>query len=258
MASPQELNFLYNLFPLIGTLFVIAGGVILLNQHFRKNLYKQKLEQEEIRNQHQLQLLKSTIDAQEVERQRIAKDLHDELGAMLSMARMQIKQMQKQDYFAAKNSLDNLQEIIETSLASTRRICYQLMPPQLERYGLASALESLEEQVNATQKTQASITFKANFPRFSNAIELGLYRVISELVNNTLKHAEATQLSAEFEITDNLLTCRYHDNGVGISIDSEGKGLGMNSMDARIGALGGNFELVKAENGFSCFIKIPF
>jgi signal transduction histidine kinase len=94
-------------------------------------------------------------------------------------------------------SLENLQEIVETSLASTKRICYQLMPPQLERYGLETSLEALAEQINAVEKTQAFITISDNFPRFSNAIELGLYRIVSELANNTLKHSGASEVSVD-------------------------------------------------------------
>ena len=197
METTTEVTLLTILVPLASVISIISIGVILLNQHFRKNLYKQKLEQEEIKIRHQQELLRSTIGAQEQERQRIANDLHDELGAMLSMARMQIKQLQKQPGSIANTSLENLQEIVETSLASTKRICYQLMPPQLERYGLETSLEALAEQINAVEKTQAFITISDNFPRFSNAIELGLYRIVSELANNTLKHSGASEVSVD-------------------------------------------------------------
>lgn len=257
MASAEELSFLLTLLPVIGTISIIGVGVILLNQHFRKNLYKQKLEQEEIKIRHQQELLRSTIGAQEQERQRIANDLHDELGAMLSMARMQIKQLQKQQSLLGNTSLENLQEIVETSLASTKRICYQLMPPQLERYGLETSLEALAEQINAVEKTRAFITISDNFPRFSNAIELGLYRIVSELANNTLKHSGASELNVVVSTSVDEITCTYCDNGIGTKPGANSKGLGMRSLHARAEALGGKFIVSDNTPGFNCIVHIP-
>jgi len=256
MEPAQSIDFLTTLFPLAMVMFVIALGVILLNQHFRKNLYQQKLEQEEIKSQHQQELLRSAIAAQEQERQRIANDLHDELGAMLSMARMQILQFQKKENGTITNT-ENLLELIETSLASTRRICYQLMPPQIERYGLVASLRSLEANVNSTNETVASVNYPPEFPRFSNAIELGMYRIISELVNNTLKHAKASQLTITLT-ADKELTCNYTDNGIGLAHSPEGSGLGLKSMRARVEALEGSFDISEQGAGFNCTIKIPF
>jgi len=256
MEQTQGINFLTTLFPLAMVMFVIALGVILLNQHFRKNLYQQKLEQEEIKNQHQQELLRSAIAAQEQERQRIANDLHDELGAMLSMARMQILQFQKKENNTTNT--ENLLELIETSLASTRRICYQLMPPQIERYGLVASLQSLKANVNSTNETSASFTYPSDFPRFSNAMELGVYRIVSELVNNTLKHAKAKQLMITLILTDSELICSYSDNGVGLTDAAEGSGLGLKSMRARVEALQGIFVISEQGTGFNCAIKIPF
>ena len=257
METTTEVTLLTLLVPLASVISIISIGVILLNQHFRKNLYKQKLEQEEIKIRHQQELLRSTIGAQEQERQRIANDLHDELGAMLSMARMQIKQLQKQQSLLGNTSLENLQEIVETSLASTKRICYQLMPPQLERYGLETSLEALAEQINAVEKTQAFITISDNFPRFSNAIELGLYRIVSELANNTLKHSGASELRVDVSTSADEITCRYRDNGIGIKPGANSKGLGMRSLHARAEALGGSFVVSGNTPGFNCIVRIP-
>jgi signal transduction histidine kinase len=257
METTTEVTLLTILVPLASVISIISVGVILLNQHFRKNLYKQKLEQEEIKIRHQQELLRSTIGAQEQERQRIANDLHDELGAMLSMARMQIKQLQKQPGSIANTSLENLREIVETSLASTKRICYQLMPPQLERYGLETSLEALAEQINAVEKTQAFITIGDNFPRFPNAIELGLYRIVSELANNTLKHSGATELNVYFSTSVDEITCKYRDNGIGIKAGASTKGLGMRSLHARAEALGGKFIVSDNDPGFNCIVHIP-
>lgn len=257
METTTEVTLPTLLVPLASVISIISVGVILLNQHFRKNLFKQKLEQEEIKIRHQQELLRSTIGAQEQERQRIANDLHDELGAMLSMARMQIKHLQKQPRLVDDSSLENLQEIIETSLASTKRICYQLMPPHLERYGLKISLEALAEQIKEVEKTQVFLTMSNNFPRFPNAIELALYRIVAELTNNTLKHSGASELNVDVSTSVDEITCNYRDNGIGIKAGASSKGLGMRSLHARAEALGGKLIVSDNDDGFNCIVHIP-
>ncbi len=89
MGADNQVTFINTLLPFAGILFLIALGVVFLTQQFRKNLYRQQLEQEELKKKHQVELLRSNIQAQEEERKRIAQDMHDELGAALSITRMQ-------------------------------------------------------------------------------------------------------------------------------------------------------------------------
>src|SRR2546421_9007317 len=96
MEQAQDVNFFYTLLPTAGIVFAIAVGVIFLYLHFRKNLFQQMLEQEEMKNKYQNDLLRSSIEVQEEERKRIAQDMHDELGATLSIARMQLVQIEQQ------------------------------------------------------------------------------------------------------------------------------------------------------------------
>jgi len=119
MEATQEIGFLNILLPLLGVMFVIAVGVFLLNQQFQKNLYRQKLEQEELRNKHERELLQSSIEVQEAERKRIAKDLHDELGATLSIAKMQLARLEQMYPSIESNglSLKGVRNIIESSIS---------------------------------------------------------------------------------------------------------------------------------------------
>ena len=145
MEATEQLTFLKILLPFAGIAFIIAIGVILINQQFRKKLHDEMLKQEQLKSQHQLNMLRSSIQVQEAERKRIAQDLHDELGATLSIARMQLVQLEdqnKQDK-NLETALQRVRMATEASLASMRRISHQLMPPQLERFGLVTTMETV-------------------------------------------------------------------------------------------------------------------
>lgn len=262
METTNELNFFTALLPLAGILFIIAIGVILLNQHFQKNLYKQKLIQEELVNQHRHELLKSSIQVQEEERKRIASDLHDELGATLSIARMHLLQLEKQQTGSTffTSSLENIRSLTESSLASMRRISHELMPPNLVTFGLINALQDLASKVNSTNEIYINIDCPENSDRLPWEIELGLYRICLELVNNTLKHAEAKQINLELSIEKNHFTLHYEDDGSGLeqNLSSTKVGLGHKSIEARVTAMEGVFKIIYSQKrGFIAQIDIP-
>jgi signal transduction histidine kinase len=260
MATAPELSFLTTLLPLAGVVFIIAIGVILLNQQFRKNLYRQMLEQEELKSRLQQELLRSSIEVQEVERKRIAQDLHDELGAALSIARMQLVQLEQQNSTNKnlESALLRVRVALEASLASMRRISHELMPPQLEAFGLVKTLEAIATQINSANQIKLSIIAEEGMTRWPWLVELGLYRVCMELISNTLKHAQAQHITITLTHNTQLLL-EYVDNGRGLPESSQGQGLGLISMEARINSIGGTLNFSnKDTGGFYARIEIPF
>lgn len=259
METAEDLSFVSTLLPLAGIIFIIAIGVVLLTQQFRKNLYLQRLEQEELKNRHQLELLRSSIEVQEAERKRIAQDLHDELGAVLSIVRMHLVQMEKRQG-AAENPalLKNVRTLVETSLANMRRISQQLMPPQLETFGLISALEAIARQVNSGGQMELKLSAGEELNDLAWPVKLGLYRICLELINNSIKHSGAGCIEIGFSIEDDCVICNYSDNGRGLSGQGKGTGLGFMNLEGRARSLGGQFELKDSEGkGFAAVVKIP-
>lgn len=263
MEKGTDLSFLSTLLPFIGIIFIIGVGVILLNQHFQKNLIKQKLLQEELINQHQHELLKSSIQVQEDERKRIASDLHDELGAALSISRMHLVQLEQQNGMDNQSllvALQNIRNLTESSLASMRRISHELMPPNLVTFGLINTLTDFANSANQTKNITLSI--EGNEIVFIPwEIELGLYRISMELINNTLKHANASIATIEITETETELVYRYQDNGKGIQKEKKATfqaGLGHKSIEARVIAMNGNIKINNgSRGGFLVSIRIP-
>ncbi|MEO5643393.1 MAG: sensor histidine kinase [Bacteroidia bacterium] len=252
MEKTEELNFLSALWPFIGIIFLIVLGVLLLNQQFNKKLYAQKLEKEKLKAQHQFELLQSSIAVQEEERKRIARDLHDELGAALSMTRMHLMQIEqqnaKQDTELATR-LQSVRSMTEKALASMRRISHELMPPQLESFGLLQTLETIATDLNRLDQLHIEIVAPGNFNRLPMPIELGLYRVCMELINNTIRHAQADYISIRLQQQHGRLLLDYRDNGKGLPESFTKKGIGQRSIETRMHSLGASFEMKNHKDG---------
>jgi len=253
--------FINTLLSAVVIIFIIGIGVVVLYQHFQKNLFIQKLKQEELRNIHQNDLLRANIQAQEEERKRIAHDLHDELGAVLSIMRMNIVMLEQQNREAPGNLLagmQNVRQLSETALASVRNISHRLMPPQLEAFGLIKTLESVTGQINNTGNIDIQLNAPSALAELPWAVSLGMYRIIMELINNTIKHSGATQVKIDIYTMNEYVICQYHDNGRGWADDHINKGLGHKSIDGRINTLNGIFEFGTGQaGGFFATIRVP-
>lgn len=214
----------------------------------------------EVKYLHQQQLLKSSIQTQEEERKRIAQDLHDELGAVLSIARMHLVQIQNHkamDMAAMQSGLQQARMLTETALATMRRISHDLMPPQLENFGLIKTLESITTQVQDAKKISVHFQTPDDLLRWPLPIELGLYRICMEMINNTLKHAEATQISIDLKQVFSETVFVYADNGKGLPPVFTASH-GFKNMEARVNSMGGSLSIGNgSRGGFCATIKIP-
>jgi signal transduction histidine kinase len=261
METIKDLNFLYTLLPLAVIIFIIGVGVLLLNQHFQKNLSDQKLKQEALKRIHQNDLLRTSIHVQEEERKRIAQDLHDELGSVLSIMRMQLVLLEQQSSEKAQSLLTGLQgarQLSEKAMAGIRSISHQLMPPQLESFGLIKTLESVIWQINNTGEITIELTSSSPMTNLSWIVNLGLYRIVMELINNTIKHADAKQIKIDFFRSVRYIICCYSDDGKGLSENNIDKGLGHKSIEGRVSSLEGKLEMGNgATGGFYALIELP-
>ncbi|MFN4972235.1 MAG: sensor histidine kinase [Bacteroidota bacterium] len=261
MEMEPNLTFTTALVSFIVVVFIIAVGVVLLNLQFQKNLHRQQLANEELKYKHQLELLQSSIAVQEDERKRIAENLHDELGALLSISRMRMLQVENEipeQFEKQRKTLSEIRTYVETSIASMRRISHELIPPQLEQFGLVNTLETITTQLSGINNLSITFTHSTRKPVFGWPVEIGLYRVFMELINNTIKHAGATEIHIDITETDALLKCLYRDNGIGLADEKEMAGLGLKSMEGRIKALGGQLLISsRSSTGFTAVIQIP-
>lgn len=262
METAHHVKFIGTFFPFVGVVFLIALGVIVLIQQFKKNLYREQFEQEELRRRHQAELMRSNIMVQEQERKRISQDLHDDLGAVLSIIRMHLLQAERKygqlnDELPA--DLQNIRSLTENAIESMRRISHELMPPQLERFGVLETLEQACEQLTATGKIRCEFTKGERTGAYitDELMSLTLYRVCMELINNTIKHAAATRLKLHVSGSDTGIEVDYSDNGKGMASGYSGNGSGLKNMHSRVHFWGGEIRIAEQESGFGVSITLP-
>lgn len=249
------MSILNTLLPAAAVVFIITIGVILLNQHFRKNLYRQMLEQEELKNKYHYDLLRSSIEVQEVERKRIAHDLHDEIGALLTTSRIYFNQLgpghsEKQ----LQQVSDKMNSLFDEMMANIRRISHDLRPVILENLGLVEAVESFHEKLS---EAGVNFSFTHHFAfKITNQSELILYRIIQELIGNTLKHAHATHIFVGMTVSENRFHLTYKDNGIGFPKAKTSNGLGMKSIESRLNLINGKMIVIEQDKGIHFLMDI--
>lgn len=239
----------------MAVLFILAFAMILFFRLYKKRIIKQQQRIFEQEKKHQQNLLYSNIQSVETERKRIAKDIHDELGSIFSTLSLQLR---KYPPLPGNDLLTNSQQLIESGLTTVRRIAHEMMPPELELFGLEKALDNLVQRVNAGGGTQATLSFEQRTPPLTENESLALYRVTQEMLSNTLKHARATEITISLYSEHNGYYFRYTDNGIGLPATVKSSGMGMKNIESRTGMIGG--EILPGEQtgkGFRCTIKIP-
>jgi PAS domain S-box-containing protein len=209
-------------------------------------------------------VLNAVIQAEENERSRFAKDLHDDLGPILSSIKMYIQSLRThEDKEDKKDLINRLIFTVDDSIKSIRRISYNLSSHLLQNMGLINALQTHADRINITDSLK--VTFVHNFQpeqRLASNIEIVIYRVVLELINNSVRHSQGTKISINLTLNNDHLTVDYSDNGIGFDIDrmlhDNTKGIGLKNILSRVRSIKGllNFETQKAGFNISIDIKL--
>lgn len=199
---------------------------------------------------HQRDLLEATVASQEAVRERIARDLHDEVGAMLSTINIGVVRFQKKADPESRGLQfsQSTKELVDATSDTVRRISRELLPASLSRFGLRATVKDLFELVSEQGGMEYELGPLPTGLAWTQEQELGLYRIIQEATNNTLKHAAATQISLNFEQTDEGWAMIYQDNGKGFSVPEarDKKSLGLKNIESRTAILGGEVAFFSA------------
>ncbi|MCK5344575.1 MAG: PAS domain S-box protein, partial [Candidatus Heimdallarchaeota archaeon] len=210
------------------------------------------------RREIQRRILNTIIETEEKERSRFAKDLHDGLGPLLSTTKLYIKALSTIDDPGQKEiAITNSQIAIDEAISSIKEIANNISPHILRNFGLVAALNSYVNKINDTKEIM--LDFEANLnKRLDENCELSLFRIIIELINNTLKYAKAKKASISLNKRKRLVMLDYSDDGVGFDVEkqlNEPAGRGLLNIVNRTKTLNGKI-IFNSEKGKGFNVKI--
>jgi signal transduction histidine kinase len=193
------------------------------------------------------------IEAQENERRRISRELHDGLGQLLSAAKLNIGMiefMQGQSKEKAADIIKQIESIISKAIVEARRIAHDLRPTTLDDFGLLPALRILCQEFSKLTGIKVKFQVSQVLERIEPKVEIAIYRIIQESFNNISKYAEATEVSLDLYRQDNLVYVRAKDNGKGFDLENVaknrklGSGFGLLNMRERAELVGGKVDII--------------
>jgi len=208
-------------------------------------------------------LLESLVTAQEDERNRLARELHDQAGQTLTNLLIRLKAIENQsEETSTKVQLSTTQTIVSKTIEQIRDLSYRLRPPALDEFGLGAAVSALAEEV--LEPANVKVTCHCELEnQLSSEVEMILYRIVQEGLTNVVRHAEASQVCIALEQKNHAVHLIIEDNGKGfepgqISADENNRHLGLISMSERAELIGGSLDMYSAlGEGTTLEIQVP-
>jgi len=220
----------------------------------RESLLRERQEYLKIINEQQTKLINAELETLERERSRIAKDLHDSIGTNLTAVKMTVRSLLKK-YMEPK--ADYVETELQNTIQEVKDIIYELVPSGLTRYGLTEVIQ------NHVQKITENLGLEIEVHSFGSEIikdpkvNLVAFRIIQELLSNSLKHSQSKKVTIHLNFFDDLLNILYQDDGIGFRAESISNGSGLLNIQSRIQTVQGNLKFESGDFGVSYNIDIP-
>ncbi len=238
------------------TSLAFAIGVFMIQKIFK---YMKKVE--DSRRLTEKMFLNTIIQTEEKERKRFAKDLHDGLGPLLSTVKMSVSSLAQMKHDDISHELvENTELVINEAIRSLKEISDNLSPHILNNFGLVRALNNFANKINVARTIKINLESDLKDERFDSNVEVVLYRVICELINNTIKHAKAKKIDLSLTKDGDFLTIIYKDDGKGFDVSKvidqpTGTGMGFSNIYSRINSLKGEIN-IESEHRKGTFVTI--
>jgi two-component system, NarL family, sensor kinase len=242
--------------------FVFLAVIMFLLYNWYRLKQKNKFQAELTHQQNEL--FNTIVTFQDSERQRIAQDIHDSVGSVLSAAKLQMSSLEDIKGKLSdddQKSYDAALMLIDQASQELRSISHNIMPAALSRLGLVAALENLIDKISNYSGVQINLNVHGFRERLSERTEIGIYPVVLELINNVLKHAQASEATIQLVKHPAYINITVEDNGKGFNVkrNKSSDGIGLKSVMSRIHYLKGSINIDSEEGqGTSVMIDIPY
>ncbi len=259
MLNKKTLQSNIFLFTGLGVILVILFVFLYFRQKAVKNriIAEQKIRQ--LEEEKKVLAAKALVEGQEDERKRIARELHDGLGVLLSTVKMQFISLKDRSP-ENRPMIDRATQLLEQASGDVRQISHNMMPGLLTKMGLFEAVDELFDKVDDTEDIIVEKEIPVDAERLPENKEIMLYRIIQEMLNNTLKHAEAGKIMIKMEVLPGKLHLSYSDDGKGFNVEEvpESKSLGLQSISSRVNFLNGELSIDSEPGAGTAYsIEIP-
>ena len=229
-------------------------GLLLISflgyRNFRNKRKLQNLKISELEKDKQLLAIDAMLKGQEEERSRIAKDLHDGLGGLLSGTKLSFTNMKENLLLTPENAIqfEKSLSMLDTTIADLRKVAHNLMPEALVKFGLNDALNDFCSSIQLASNIKVDYQKIGLERKIGNTAETFIYRIIQELVNNAVKHAEAKEILVQVAFTNNKIIVTVEDNGKGYDKNLASTGDGLDNIAYRVKYLSGTIDTVSSPN----------
>lgn len=238
---------------------VISIAMLIASIYIRK-IFEILNRIQKLRKENQNHLLSAIISTEEKERKHFAKEIHDGLGPVLSSAKMTLSAIDKSKIDNRNFELiEKTESLVDNAIVATKEISNHLTPHVLERYGLKKSIETFVRSTIAKNTIDIDINTNIGKNRYKPNLEVIIYRICCELINNTLKYASASKITILLLEENDFIVFKYDDNGKGFNVEIlETNGMGLINIKSRVKSLNGSIEIKsKPQKGFYASIKFP-
>jgi len=246
----------------ISVMLLLALAIIFFVILYQRRIIAHQIELKKISAQKELELIQASIQSEEEERTRIASELHDDVAATLSSARLFLYKTKDAQY--DENVVNQSKELLDQSIAKVRDISHKLQPATLQHLGLEQSLQSIMETINRSGTVAATFIARAPLPRTAENVELAAYRISQELVANMLKHSGATTIVAATDFDGGQLVINFTHDGKGMTQDMyealiyKKGSTGLKNIVNRLKSVNGVIRFyLDADEGYKTELSIP-
>ncbi|MCF6223680.1 MAG: sensor histidine kinase [Flavobacteriaceae bacterium] len=238
---------------LIGLSIFLIVASILAWFLFQQRQKRKNQEIVTLKREHQIKTLESLIEGEEKERFRIAKELHDGVNGDLSAIKYKLSTLLEMNNTVIKEAIT----MIDNSCSQVRAISHNLVPPSLDNFNLIEAVEEYCEKSDSSHTQKITFQHLGNHLEMSKKEEINVFRIIQELVTNSIKHAKATEINVQISCRNKIVQITVEDNGVGFDVhNADNKGVGLNNIQSRVGYLHAKLDVISNRLGTSTTIEI--
>ena len=226
-----------------------------------ETIFKRIRNQEDEIQREKLRRLRSVIDGQDQERQRLSRELHDGIGQSLIAIKLQLENAETQNYSMMRAGVDAAKNMIDTTIEDVRNVCNALIPAALNEFGIVSTLRALSSELGALAGFKAVFENEGSLDRMSKKSQVYLYRIAQEALNNIAKHARASHVNMKLKRNENIVTLEVTDNGKGFIFDPVcfAQRNGLQNMRERTQLLQGEFSInSEPGKGTTIIVSIPY